>query len=334
MTFMFPRMLLPYWLREKLLNRSFQKKMGYRMDFNDPRTFNEKIQWCKLYYYHPDSRKIADKAAFKTYIAERLGEGCTAKLYGTWDNVAEIDLSRIPVPFVLKSNCCGYGDCVRFIWDRQEIDEGQLKRELKEWLDPMNTIIPQSARGYYGIRKPLIMAEEYLGSDREPPIDYKFFCFQGIPRYVYTASEHFRDGRAAVSAISFYDMDWNPLDIRYGSSRRKDVPKPVNFDGMYETAALLSKGFPFMRVDFYDCGSRWYVGEMTFSSGAGFKKFYPESFDRTLGDLFILPPKNTDREPFRGDMLAAYFRHAAGIIYKRMITGKRNVQQKEDKGNK
>ena len=314
-------MLLPYRVREKLLNRSFRKKMGYFMDFNAPRTFNEKIQWCKLYYYHPDSKKIADKAAFKSYIAQRLGEGHTARLYGVWDKADDIDLSDIPVPFVLKSNCCAYGDSVQFVFDKSEIDIEYLKKDLKKWLDPMNTIIPQSGRGYYGIEKPLIMAEEYLGTGSEPPVDYKFFCFNGIPRYVYSASEHFKSGKAVASAISFYDMDWNPLNVTYGNSIRKDMPKPANFDTMYQTAMQLSGDFPFMRVDFYDCGSTWYIGEMTFSSGAGFQKFHPESFDRTLGDLFVLPPKNTDREKFRGDMLLAYFKHAAGAFHDLLRTG-------------
>ena len=309
-----PRLFLPYWLRELLLGRSFQRKMGYRMDFGDPRTFNEKIQWCKLYYHHPDAVRIADKVAFKAYVAERLGKGHTAQLYGAWDDVNAIDFAGMPIPYVLKSNCCAYGDCVLFVFDHARLDPARLRRELKPWLDPMNTIIPQSARGYFHIEKPLVMAEAYVGSEQTPPVDYKFFCFGGVPRYVYSASEHFQDGKAVTSAISFYDMDWQPLDVRYGDSRRCDLPKPTHFDEMRQAAELLSQGFPFMRVDFYDCEDRWLVGEMTFSSGAGFKKFDPESFDRDLGDLFELPPKNTDREPFRGDLLVAYLRHVTGAF--------------------
>lgn len=310
----FPRMFLPYRVRELLLGRSFQRRMGYRMDFRSPRTFNEKIQWCKLYYYHKDAVRIADKVAFKAYVAERLGEGRTARLYGAWDDVDAIDFPSIPLPYVLKSNCCAYGDCVRFVFDYEHLDLERLRRELKPWLDPMNTIIPQSARGYFHIEKPLIMAEEYVGTDQTPPVDYKFFCFGGIPRYVYSASEHFQDGKAVTSAISFYDMDWNPLDVRYGDSQQRDLPKPTHFDQMREAAELLSRGFPFMRVDFYDCQDTWLVGEMTFSSGAGFKKFKPESFDLALGDLFELPPQNTDRERFRGDLLEAYIKHVAGAF--------------------
>lgn len=315
-----PRMFLPYKVRELLLGRTFQRKMGYRMDFRNPRTFNEKIQWCKLYYHHLDATRIADKVAFKSYVAERLGEGNTAKLYGAWDNVDDIDFHSIPLPYVLKSNCCGFGDCVRFVFGHEDLDPERLRCELRPWLDPMNTLIPQSARGYFHIMEPLIMAEEFVGSGQTPPVDYKFFCFGGVPRYAYSASEHFQDGRAVSSEISFYDMDWNPLDVRYGTSKRHDLPKPTRFDEMRQVAELLSRGFPFMRVDFYDCGSTWLVSEMTFSSGAGFQKFEPQSFDLALGDLFELPPKNTDQERFRGDLLAAYLRHVA-VALRDLIVG-------------
>lgn len=310
---MIPGMFLPYKIREKILKKMFREHTGRTVDFSSPEGFNEKLQWYKLYYYNPDSRRIIDKLGFKTYVSEKIGGGHTAELYGVWDDAAGIDLSGIPVPFVLKSNCSSYGENLKFIFERDQCDPERLRPELERWLDPMNTEMAGLCREYYEIEKPLIIAEEYLGEGQDPPADYKFYCFDGRPYCVYSASDHFSGGRPVHSAISFYDMDWKPLDVAYGDSRRKDLPMPKHFHEMKCAAETLSEGFPFVRVDFFDRENTYYLSEMTLSPGDGFRPFEPESFDDELGQLFSLPAPDTGRERFRSDVFKAYLRRALNV---------------------
>lgn len=305
---MLPGMFLPYMIREQILKKMFRAHTGRRMDFSSPKGFNEKLQWYKLYFYDPDCRRIIDKLKFKAYVSERIGEGHTAKLYGAWDDADDVDLSGIPLPFVLKSNCSSYGHNLMFIFDRDQCDPARLRPSLEKWLDPMNTEMALLCREYYEIEKPLIIAEEFLGDGHTPPPDFKFYCFDGRPYCVYSASDHFDDGRPVHSAVSFYDMDWVPLGITYGGAKQKDLPKPVHFEEMKHAAGVLSKGFPFVRVDFYDRDDGYYLGEMTLSPGDGFRSFDPASFDDELGELFILPEANRKHGRFRADVFRAYIR--------------------------
>ena len=321
---MIPGILLPYIIRELILRKLFLKHTGRRMDFRSPKGFNEKIQWYKLYYYNADSYRIIDKAGFKSYISEKIGDGHTAELYGVWDDAGKVDLSGIPLPFVLKSNCSSYGNNLLFIYDREQCDPVLLRPELEKWLDPMNTELAGLCREYYEIRKPLIIAEAFLGNGQEPPADYKFYCFDGKPHCVYSACDHFYDGRPVHSAISFYDMNWKTLDFMYGDAEPRVLPKPKHFEEMKHAAEILSEGFPFVRVDFYDREDTYYLGEMTLSPGDGFRTFDPSSFDDELGELFKLPEPSMKKERFRGDVFAAYLRRTfnVGTHHKR----KRNNQ--------
>ena len=307
---MIPGILLPYKIRELILRKLFLKHTGRRMDFRSPKGFNEKLQWYKLYYYNADSCRIIDKAGFKPYVSEKIGDGHTAELYGVWDDAGKVDLSGIPLPFVLKSNCSSYGNNLLFIYDRKQCDPDSLMPELEKWLDPMNTELAGFCREYYEIKKPLIIAEAFLGNGQEPPADYKFYCFNGKPHCVYSACDHFAGGMPVHSAISFYDMSWKTLDVRYGDADQRVLPRPKHFEEMKRAAEILSEGFPFVRVDFYDRDDTYYLGEMTLSPGDGFRSFDPQSFDDELGELFKLPKRNRKKEKFRADIFRAYLRRS------------------------
>lgn len=322
---MIPGVLLPYRIREQILKKQFRKCMGRTVVFSSPKSFNEKMQWYKLYYYNPDSYRIIDKLSFKSYIAEKLGEGHTAELYGVWDDAGKVDLSDIPVPFVLKSNCSSYGNNIMFIFDREQCSIETLRPALERWLDPINTEIALMCREYYEIRRPLIIAEAFLGDDHEAPPDYKFYCFDGKPYCVYSADGHFADGKPVPSAISFYDMNWDPMDVTYGGAKRRDLPRPKHFEEMKRAAEIVSESFPFVRVDFFDRDDTYYLSELTLSPGDGFKAFEPESFDDELGALLRLPERNTEREAFRADVFKAYI-----AFIKRSFIGRSHHKRKRD----
>lgn len=277
------------WSDEKFkkgVMKCFKNHMGYSFDLDNPKTFNEKLQWYKVYYMRDDFGRITDKYLFKSYVAERIGEGYTIPYYNVWTNIDDLlkDWSTLPEEFVLKSNLQANGNHIKFIHKKSSININKLKRELKSWLNPANTLLNSWDWHFYN-SEPKILAEAFMSNFKDQLFDYKFFCFNGEPFCVYVAQEHFGEHG---SLISFYDMQWNKLDVRYGTHIVGDAQKPKHFDKMVQLAKELSSGFPFVRVDFFDTEEQLYVAELTFTPGGGVTPYYPESFNLLLGEKFIL----------------------------------------------
>lgn len=283
-----PKACLPNPIRIKLAKYIFENVNNRKLDLKSPKRFSEKIVWYMLYYDNLELQNIICKIKFKDYVKRKLGDGYTAKLYGSWKSVEEIDWDSLPQTFVLKSNCNSFGRGIMFIDGKNNFDFDELKDELKTWF--VNKGLYSFDRGYYNI-EPQIMAEEMLGIARNQPVDYKFFCFDGEPKYCYSAFEHFDNGKAQSSKIAFYDSNWNVLPVKYKSSECVPVEKPKHFELMKEMAAKLSNGLPFVRVDFYETKDKPLVGEMTFYSGGMANGFTPDSFDFEMGSKFNLPNK-------------------------------------------
>ena len=266
----------------------FEHGQGYRFDIYNPRLFPEKIVWYKLFYDRDDIVRLVDKYLFKSYIAEKLGsDEWTIPLIGAWTdiNALERDWDSLPEIFCLKSTLQSDGFCIKFIHNRSQIPFSDLKMELCKWLEPENTLINSFCRAYYKAT-PRIIAEEFKTEVDNQLYDYKFFCFNGEPAYVYVATDHFP---GQLSHISFYDLDWNQLDVQYGKHPNCYVEKPSTFNEMLRIASVLSEGFPFLRVDFFNTSERLYVAELTLYPGGGQTPIYPESFSLLLGDQFKLP---------------------------------------------
>lgn len=278
------------WPQSKLIAGvmdCYKRHMGYSFDINNPILFTEKLQWYKVFYSRQDMENITDKYLFKFYIKEKLGDGYTIPVYNAWTNVdsLEKDWASLPEEFVLKANLQSDGRNIMVIHHKSKITFLKIKKKLKAWLDVRNTLANSfDCNTYKGT--PRILAEEYMANFEDQLYDYKFFCFNGEPFCVYVAQDHFgKDG----SHISFYDMEWNKMDVKYGNHIVGDAPKPKHYDEMVEIAKKLSVGFPFIRVDFFDTDDKLYVAELTFNPGGGVTKYHPESFNKKLGDLFKLP---------------------------------------------
>ena len=270
--------------------RLYKKRMGYRFDFNHPTLFTEKLQCYKLLYDSPDFPDAVDKYLFKSYIERRLGEGYTIPLCGAWETVEGFlgAWESLPDEVVLKSTLQSDGKFIRIIRDRSAVDLDELAAEVREWLKPEKTLINSYCRAYYKAT-PRILAERYMAQmDDDQLYDYKAFCFDGKPHCFYVATDHFP---GQLSHISFYDLNWNRLDVRYGEHPNCDVAKPKHFAEMLDIAQRLSEGIPFVRVDFFEAEDRPLLSEMTFYPGGGQTPFHPESFNRELGDLFVLPER-------------------------------------------
>lgn len=281
------------WSPEKRIKKNmdlYHANMGYKFDINNPVLFTEKIQWYKEFYNTNELKYIVDKVHFKEYIENKIGKGNTIPLYGYWVDLESLlfDWEKLPQSFVLKSNCQSDGRFIKVISNKDKIDLNELSKELVEWFDPKNTLINSFCSAYHKCT-PCVLAEEYVEQIGNQLYDYKFFCFNGKVECIYVATNHFTDD---WYPISFYDLNWNRLDVRYGKHKTGNEEKPVHLDEMISISKQLSEGFPFVRVDFFDTNEKLYVAELTFYPGGGMTPYYPESFNKYLGDLFLLPLKS------------------------------------------
>lgn len=276
------------WPQQKQIKYNMQyykKLMGYTFDIHKPNTFNEKIQWYKFFYKGIDFSNITDKIKFKEYIKCKIGDGYTIPLYGYWNSIESLEKNweKLPNEFVLKSNLSCNDGCMLIIHDKKCFDFQKEKKRIKGWLNPRNTMLNSFSNSMYE-STPMILAEQFISDGNERLCDYKFFCYNGVPFCVYVDLDH---------KIVFYDMNWEKLDVKYDHFDNDiDVVCPMHFNEMKVLASKLSKDIPFVRVDFYDTGTRMYVGEMTFDSGNGMRVFKPNEFDVEMGKLFILPTDN------------------------------------------
>lgn len=269
----------------------FERTYGYRFDLYNAKSFTEKIHAYKLLYSNPEIGHIVDKYDFKSYIKQNLGnDGFCAKAYGVYETMDEFKKAweQLPKEFVLKSTISSDGKNIIFVKDKSTADFNSICKEVKKWFNPRNTLLNSFSLGYYN-QKPRVLAEEWLHiiSDNGNLIDYKFFCFDGVVRLVYTTSRTFVD---FDYPRTFFDLNWNKINASLGyHPTAETAEKPKHFEEMIEICKKLSKGFPFVRMDFYDSDERPMLGEMTFYPTGGFMPIEPQSLDLELGGLMNIP---------------------------------------------
>jgi len=265
----------------EFLKRKYKLVMGKDLNLDNPKTFNEKLQWLKIYWRDDRATICADKYRVREYVKEKGCEEILNDLYGVWDNADDIDFDKLPNSFVLKANHgCGYNI---FIKDKTQIDIKKIKKELNKILR-QKFYIKNREWVYEGI-KPKIIAEKLFDIENGFPKDYKFYCFQGETKLLLVVSDRGNDTK-----FDFFDMEFNHLDIKktYKNSN-KEIKKPEKFKKMIEYAKKLSEDFPFVRVDFYEIEGKVIFGELTFFPGSGMEKFEPEEWDYKFGELLKLP---------------------------------------------
>ena len=276
------------WIPDKLyLKLLFRAHMGYFMDFDNPRTFNEKLQWLKLYNRRPAYTDLVDKINVKEKIAGIIGEECIIPTIKVWDNISEItpeEIAKLPNKFVMKTNHSGGNSGVSICKDKNRWNAGEALQKMKTSLKA-DIYSRYREWPYKNVRK-RVFVEEYLGDDIT---DYKFFCYDGYAESVMVAY----DRQAGDTKFYFFDKDWN---LKRYNVRGKEAPadftkpKPKSIDRMFEIASELSKGFPFVRVDLYNIDGNIYFGEMTFYPASGLDPNLLPETDLHFGNL-ITPPK-------------------------------------------
>lgn len=290
--FMPPMYKMPLEYRIKKDMDVFEHTFGYRFDIYKAKSFTEKIHTYKLLYSDPKIGDIVDKYKFKSYIKQSLGyRGLCAKAYGVYSNADEFKQAweLLPQEFVLKSTISSDGKNIIFVKDKSSADFRSIYKEVKKWFNPRNTLLNSFSLGYYN-QQPRVLAEEWLHiiSDNNGNLkDYKFFCFNGEIRFVYTTSRTFVDNDYPRT---FFDLNWNKIDASLGyHPTAETAEKPKHFKEMVDICKSLSKGFPFVRMDFYDSEEMPMLGEMTFYPTGGFMPIEPHSLDLELGELMNIP---------------------------------------------
>lgn len=269
---------------ELFLKRLFKTVVGYDLDFNNPKTFNQKLQWLKLYNCNPNYSNLVDKYRFKQYVSERFGNEYIFETLGLWDKYDDIDFDKLPNRFVLK--CTHDSGSVVLVENKNLIDHEKCKEFFDEKLS-INYYWAGREWPYKNASR-YIICEPYM-CEPDKMIDYKFMCFNGVPKLVFTCTERFEKSGLKVT---FFDMDWKRMDFeRHYPKSKKNIQKPLNFNKMIEFASKVSENIPFVRVDFYEIEGKLYFGEMTFFPGGGMEEFTPIEWDYKLGEWIQLPER-------------------------------------------
>ena len=266
------------------LKMLYRARFGEKLDMDNPKSFNQKIQWLKLYDRNPTYTDIVDKYEVRKYMADKIGEEYLIPILGVWDSFDEIDFDKLPDQFVLK--CTHDSGGLVICKDKSKLDINAAKKSINKSLK-QNFYYIGREMPYKNI-KPRIICEKYMADEAEDELkDYKFMCFNGEVKCSFVCLN--RNSACGLN-VDFYDLDWQPMPFeRHYKSSGTIIPKPHNYQKMIELSELLAKEFSFVRVDLYEVNGRIYFGELTFYPGSGLEEFEPESYDYLLGSWIELP---------------------------------------------
>lgn len=273
------------------LSLRFRCLMGKWIDWKNPMTFCEKLQWLKVYNRKPEYTAMVDKAEAKHYAAFIIGEEHIIPTLGVWEHFDDIDFATLPDKFVLKTTNGGGGCGVVICKDKAVFNKEDAKKKLETSL--RNSIYRNYREWPYKNVKRQVIAEKFMIPDdklNDPTYDltdYKFFCFNGVPKFCQVIRN-----RHTCESIDFYDMDWNHQGFvglnPVARNGLTPVARPEHFDEMKGICRKLAKNIPFVRIDLYIIDNDIYFGEITFYPASGFGKFTPEDSDLLLGKLLNL----------------------------------------------
>jgi hypothetical protein len=267
------------------LLKSYTVKFGKKLDLVYPETFNEKLQWLKLYDRKPEYTVMVDKYKARDYIAEKIGERYLIPLIGVWDDPDEIDFDALPNRFVLKCNHnSGLGMCI--CKDKSVLNIKNVKKGLKRGLK-QDYYLTGREWPYKNVPRKII-AEQFMKSDESGLTDYKVHCFNGEPKLILVCKDRF--SKTGLTE-DFFSERWEHLDMRRPThpNASNKTAEPEELSEMLTLARKLSENIPFLRVDFYIIEHKVYFSELTFYPASGFEKFVPEEWDSILGSYLQLP---------------------------------------------
>jgi len=272
----------------------YEATFHHPMHWLCPQTLNEKLLWLALYWQHPLKTRCADKLKVRDFVTKDCGlpESVLVPLLGIYSSSKEIDFDSLPAKFVLKCNHgCGYNILVE---DKSLIDKEAICNQLDEWM-------ATSYRGsigeihYLDINPHMILCEEYLPTHNAASLtDYKMFCINGEPQFVQVCFD--RDFEIGIAKRGVYSLDeWKQFDCPPA-----EIERPQSLNIMIEYAKVLSRDFPFVRVDFYEVEGKPMLSELTFSPFGNMIDFYSEETLLKYGKKLRLPKKYERQRSFIG----------------------------------
>jgi len=264
----------------KELSKIYKKNTGEALNWENIRSYNEKMQWAKIYDMDPRKTILADKYLVREWVKDKIGEEHLIPLLGVWNSFNEIDFDSLPNRFVLKTN---HGSSTNLIVkDKNDLDKNEAKQLFDRWMS-LNFAFLNGFEMHYKDIPPKIIAEQYMDNEGRELEDYKFLCFDGHVSYCWIDVNRYSDHRRNI-----YDIDWNLQKWQQHNYKNTDnsIVKPNNFDLMVRLAEKLAKGFSHVRVDFYNINGKVYFGEMTFTNGSGFELIHPIEYNLMLGHMW------------------------------------------------
>ena len=271
---------------EEFLRKKYKHQLHKELNLENPKDFNEKLQWLKLYNRNPEYPQMVDKVTVKDYIAKRIGEEHIIPTIGVYDKYEDIDFSKLPDQFVIK---CTHDSASTFVCsDKNTFDFKKAKKWIKMRLRTNYAMLGREWP-YYSV-KPRIIIEKFMIDESGTELkDYKFFCFNGKVKCFSVDFNRFTRHRA-----NYYTPEFELLTLGKKlcpPDPDQKLKKPQHLDEMISIAEQLSAGIPFLRVDLYNINGHIYFGELTLFPASGFSPFVTDEWDRTLGDWITLPPK-------------------------------------------
>ena len=264
---------------------SYENFTGKKLNLENPVEFNEKIQWLKVFYHRPILTQLVDKYAVRSYVKDKIGIQYLNECIGIYDNAKEIEFEKLPSKFVIKATqASGYNLIVP---DKSKVNWFRSKLTLNRWLRTSQYYRTGLEWAYKNV-KPRLTVEKFLKEEGKEVInDYKFYCFNGTPKFIQVDKD-----RGIEDYKYYFDLNWEKLP--FFQKRRENIydgkfERPDTLEKMIELAAVLAKGFPFVRVDFYSINGVIIFGEMTFYPGDGKLDFVPDEYNKIIGDYLILP---------------------------------------------
>lgn len=287
-----PFLLLAYWAKrfpKTLTDRAYvsilyRASFGKKLNLDHPVTFNEKLQWLKLNDQREEYTKLVDKYEVKKYVSDKVGEKYLIPTLGVWESVDQIDFDMMPDAFVLK--CTHDSGSVVICKHKKDFDKAAARNKLEKALK--RNYFYRSREYPYKNVPPRIIAEPYIENLEAGQLyDYKVFCFDGKPEYLFIAS----DRASGNVKFDYYDVNFNRLPMRQAAHPNSDFDheKPLCFEEMLDVARTLSENIPQVRVDFYVVKDQLIFGELTFFHHGGFVPFIPEEYDYLWGQSIRLP---------------------------------------------
>ena len=271
---------------KRYINIMYRAAFDKKIDWVNPKTYNEKLQWLKLYDRRPEYTIMVDKYAAKEYVSKIIGSQYIIPTLGIWDRFGDIDFDSLPDQFVLK--CTHDSGGLVIVKDKSDFDMTGARKKLETCLK-RNYFWKGREWPYKNVR-PRIIAEKYMVDESNSELkDYKFFCFSGNVKYLFVASDRNIPGREVK--FDYFDIHFNRLPMRqsvHPTSEYK-IDRPETFDEMIQVAERLAKNIPQVRIDLYEINGSVYFGEYTFFHHGGFVPFIPDRYDYEWGALIELP---------------------------------------------